>query len=265
MMTFKNIFPFRIGCTSYVIQDEILPNVRMMSDKVDDIELVIFESPGFSNLPDNEEILELKSIAYKNCNTYSVHLPIDQKLAADDLQERSTFLDSVLKITELTRNLPISSYILHLEGLKSPESEEEIQRWTGCVNEFCEGLRYRSDIPFSLFAIENLSYEPGLHESFVLQHGFSNCIDLGHLWLQQSDWKQYIADKITTVGVVHLHGVNNHNRDHLSLTSHANCQEIMELLPILKNYTGVVTIEVFNEMDTFESLHYLKELWQKLF
>ena len=34
---------FRLGTTSYIIPDEILPNVRFLAGKVQDVELVLFE------------------------------------------------------------------------------------------------------------------------------------------------------------------------------------------------------------------------------
>ena len=48
----KNRFPFRLGTTSYIIPGELLPNVNFLADKVDDIELVLFESDEITNLPD---------------------------------------------------------------------------------------------------------------------------------------------------------------------------------------------------------------------
>jgi len=40
----KKRFAFRIGATSYVIQADLLSNVRFLSGKIDDIELVPFKS-----------------------------------------------------------------------------------------------------------------------------------------------------------------------------------------------------------------------------
>ena len=50
-MSLKNFpaLPFRLGTTSYIIPADILPNVRYLADKVDDIELVLFEADDYSN------------------------------------------------------------------------------------------------------------------------------------------------------------------------------------------------------------------------
>lgn len=47
----KGRFCFRLGTTSCILADEILPNVRFLSDKVDDIELVLVESKDLSQIP----------------------------------------------------------------------------------------------------------------------------------------------------------------------------------------------------------------------
>ena len=52
--------PFRVGATSYVIPDHILPNVEYLAPLVDDVELVLFETDEYgSNLPDTSVIERL--------------------------------------------------------------------------------------------------------------------------------------------------------------------------------------------------------------
>ena len=76
----KNRFPFRLGTTSYILHDDILPNVHFLKDKVDHIELLVFESDETSNYPAPSLIQELNKIAEDNDLTYTVHLPINIKL-----------------------------------------------------------------------------------------------------------------------------------------------------------------------------------------
>jgi hypothetical protein len=47
----KGTFPFRLGTSSYIIPDEILPNIQYLKDLVDDVEIVLFESDEYSNIP----------------------------------------------------------------------------------------------------------------------------------------------------------------------------------------------------------------------
>ena len=58
------MIPFRLGATSYIIPDDILPNVRFLADKVQDVELVLFEvDDGPNNLPGPEVIAVLQALA----------------------------------------------------------------------------------------------------------------------------------------------------------------------------------------------------------
>jgi sugar phosphate isomerase/epimerase len=85
-------YPFRLGTTSYIIPDEILPNARYLADKVRDIELILFEvDDGPNNLPSPALIDELLEIAQKHDMTYTIHLPLDLKLG-DDGSERDQSL-----------------------------------------------------------------------------------------------------------------------------------------------------------------------------
>ena len=74
-------YPFRLGTTSYIIPDDILPNALYLAGKVRDIELILFEvDDGPNNLPSPEVIQALSKVAQDNDLTYTVHLPLDLKL-----------------------------------------------------------------------------------------------------------------------------------------------------------------------------------------
>lgn len=262
-MLYKNKFPFRIGSTSYVIPDELLPNVQYMADKVDDIELVLFEAENESNLPDERVVSSLQTIAKEHDITYSVHFPIDRKAGAKSATERQLLLKRMISIITLTKNLPISSYILHLEGLCDEFDTTERNRWHTAVHRFCEQLITKVAIEPSLIAVENLSYQPLLHHDIVTHYGFSHCIDVGHLWLQNINWEFYIKQTLPLTKVIHFHGVNKQMQDHVSLLDHAKQEQFNTLITLLRGYSGVITLEVFSESNTFRSLATLKELWEK--
>ena len=78
--------PFRIGTTSYIIEDDLVANARFLADKVSDMQLVLFDLPdGPSNLPTPQTVAELAQIGRLSGLTYSVHL-IDDLPASDALQ-----------------------------------------------------------------------------------------------------------------------------------------------------------------------------------
>lgn len=262
-MNCKGAFPFRIGCTSYVLPDDILPNVSFMADKIDDIELVLFESREWSNLPDKNTVSSMQLIANKHNVTYSVHFPIDCRAGAPDPVERQKFQNSVTDIIRLTETLPVSGYLLHLEGLDNENDAEMVRKWQKNTDEFCKKLTDGDVADPKLICIENLGYTPELHEQLIEKYRFSHCIDLGHLWLYHHDWVNYLHQVIDKTRIIHLHGVQN-GKDHRSLNSHVQQEQLQELIPLIKNFSGVITIEVFCEEDTFTSLDHFEELWHQL-
>ena len=82
----------RVGTTSYILPDDILPNVRHLAPLVDDVELVLFESEGMSNFPDGSTINELASLASEHDLSYTVHFPLDIYPGSQD--RKSTRLNS---------------------------------------------------------------------------------------------------------------------------------------------------------------------------
>ncbi len=93
-------FPFRFGTTSYIVPDEIIPNVEFLKERVDDIELVLFESDEFSNLPSEDDIRRLANTADEHGLSYSVHLPLDAYLGHSDRSERLRSVEKCRKIIE---------------------------------------------------------------------------------------------------------------------------------------------------------------------
>ncbi len=261
-MNCKNAFPFSLGCTSYVLPDEILPNIAFMADKVDDIELVLFESNEWSNLPDKEAVSSMQQIADKHDITYSVHFPIDCRAGADNEAERKRFFNRVTEIIRLTYKLPISGYLLHLEGLNDENDAEKVDFWRVVTGEFCVRLTETITFDPQLLCIENLDYAPELHRQLIERHSFSHCIDLGHLWISGADWQDHMRQVIEKTRIIHLHGVAE-GKDHRSLAVHAYKEQLQQLISILEKYSGVVTLEVFGENDTFSSLIYFEELWHQ--
>ena len=75
-----------------------------------------------------------------------------------------------------------------------------------------------------------------------------------------SDWLQYCSQVIEKTRIIHLHGVVD-GKDHRSLKKHTQQKKLQQLKSVLQCYTGVVTMEVFNEDDTFSSLSHFEELW----
>ena len=124
-------YPFRLGTTSYIIPDDILPNARYLAGKVHDIELILFEvDDGPNNLPSAEVLKELSTIAHDNDLTYTVHLPLDLKLGEDG-SARDQSLVKAKRVIDCTRELNPWAYVLHLDGkaVRTSTDADLIRRW----------------------------------------------------------------------------------------------------------------------------------------
>lgn len=259
MIKVKDRFPFRAGCTSYVIPDHIIPNVEFMGPYVDDIELVLFESPLCSNLPSEDDIKHLMKLADKYSLTYSIHFPTTHR-AGDDTHE--LFMNDLIRVHQLTDRLSPSAWILHLEGICREQPEQDSQ-WLRRSQAVLAGLdRIVNEMPY--IAIENLSYPWRLHLGLAERHRASLCLDIGHLWINSPEsWVDNVIEMLPRTSVIHLHGLHE-GRDHLSLMK-TDMDDLKLFVSIIKRtgYSGLVTLEVFSQQDTEESLQLLHDIWFK--
>ena len=76
-------FPLRLGATSYIVDAGLLENAAFLSDKVQDMQLVLFDLPdGLSNLPDAATVAALSALAERHSLSYTVHLLDDMQLGS---------------------------------------------------------------------------------------------------------------------------------------------------------------------------------------
>ncbi len=252
-----NPFPFRLGTTSYIIPADILPNIHYLAGKVDDIELVLFEvDDGQNNLPDRAQIAEMRSLANQHALTFTVHLPLDLRLADDESsgpnQGLSRSLEKARRVIDCTRDLDPWAYVLHLDG-RSAESSPAPTRWQ---DQAVRSLELVGEWAGSLerLAVENLEgYPLDFHQAVLDRIAVSRTVDIGHLWLDGHDPIPYLRQALPRTRVMHIHGISG--RDHQSLT-HVPVEKLRAVLAelIRANYTGVLTLEIFSEDDFITSL-----------
>jgi sugar phosphate isomerase/epimerase len=254
-------YPFRLGTTSYIIPTDILPNVRYLVGKVQDVELVLFEvDDGPSNLPTPGQIAELRALVAGQDLSYTVHLPLDLRLA-DDGSPRHVSLEKARRVIECTRDLDPWAYVLHLDGksVRSGATPEALRRWQEqavqsleLVGEWAGGLQK--------LAVENLEgYPLDFYEPILAHSTVSRCVDVGHLWLDGHDPLAYLRQALPRTRVIHIHGIAE--RDHKSL-AHVTPEKLRAVVDelIRANYTGVFTIEIFSEDDFQTSLEALQKV-----
>jgi sugar phosphate isomerase/epimerase len=256
------MYPFRLGTTSYIIPDDILPNARFLADRVQDIQLILFEvDDGPNNLPSPEVVAELAALAEAHAMTFTVHLPLDLKLGAEG-EASDISLTKARRVIDCTRALDPWAYVLHLDGreLRDPQSGEfppeetpEVKAWQArsvraleMVGEWAGGLER--------LAVENLErYPPGFIFPVLDRAPVSRCVDVGHLWLDGHDPVPYLQQALPRTRVIHIHGVAE--RDHQSL-AHVPEERLRAVVRTLMQggYTGVLTLEIFNEEDFHSSV-----------
>lgn len=259
-MSKKHHFPFKLGCTSYVYPADIVPNVRLLAPVFDDIELVLFESSDYSNMPDPLVIAELAELSKQYNITYTVHFPIDRKAGSEDPRERFFFTQQAISVIELTEQLGPFGYILHLEGIRFPYEVSEVGPWKQRVDSVCADLARYADP--KKFCVETLGYDAMLNIPLVNRHSFSHCIDIGHLWIYKQPWQEICTTLLPQTRVIHFHGLHE-GKDHKSLIHHDKEELKLFINTVLRNYSKVVTIELFSQDETFSSVELLKALWEK--
>ena len=253
-MTCKQRFPFRFGTTSYIIPADIIPNVEFLKEKVDDIELVLFESDEFSNLPSAADMQKLADIARESSLTYSVHLPLDVYLGHIDRNERDRSVRKCLRIIELTRNLPKSAYVMHFEAGQGIDingfSSEENTLFVEALRDSIAKLLSSTDEASSTFCVENLNYPFELVWPVVEESALSVTLDVGHLEYYGFPTALYLERYLHKAKVLHMHGTLERKDHHsLALMKPEALNLVMKALAEDNAIERVMTLEIFSQDD----------------
>jgi len=268
--------PFRVGATSYIVPDDLLPNARFLAPYVQDMQLVLFEVPsGPSNLPAAATVQELAVLGQAQDLTYTVHLLHDLRLADDPLTDvrgavggraLSLALRKAQQIIDLTRPLRPWAWVGHLDG-RTVRGDDvplvQMADWQDQARAAVDQVAAWLDRPAQL-AIENLEgYPPDFVTPVVMPTAVSRCVDVGHLWLDGQDPVPPLRTALPRLRVVHLHGI--HARDHASLV-HMPPAHLDPVLGVLLDarFDGVVTLEIFGEDDFWSSLDALAAAVQRI-
>lgn len=265
----KGIFPFRLGTTSYIIPDDILPNLIFLQDQVDDVELVLFESNEFSNLPSANTVKKFTDLGQKTSLTYTVHLPLDIRLGSANETERRASVDKCKRVIDLMTPLNPFAWVLHLHGdhTGTPPSND-MSRWHEQNRQSLGELLNDGPKPRNI-CIETLDYDFDLVADLIEELDLSVCLDIGHLIFHKRDVQSYLDRWIERARVFHIHGIDNAGRDHNSLSYFPpglleNIATRLSRIPIADQ--RVVTMEIFGQDDFKTSIQTVFERliqWQK--
>lgn len=254
-------YPFRFGTTSYIIPADILPNVQYLAGKVQDVELVLFDiEDGLSNLPNREQIAELSSIAAGNDLTYTVHLPLDLRLA-DDGSMCHASLEKARRVIDCTRELNPWAYVLHLDGkyVRNGATPEALFRWQEQAVQSLEIVGIWAGGTEKL-AIENTEgYTLDFYQSVLDKIAVNRTVDVGHLWLDNYDPVAYLQNALPRTRVIHIHGIEGRDHKSLAHVPEVKLRAVLDEL-IRADYRGVFTVEVFSEDDFLTSFAAVKAI-----
>jgi len=259
----KGVFPFRLGTTSYIVPDDILPNVRFLAERVDDVQLILFESADFSILPPPQVIRELAAIGKDNDLSYTVHFPLDVFLGAADEQVRAKSVDTCKRIIELCCPLSPQTYALHFAGDdpgdRGAVPSPDMPGWIDALDRSLGGLITEVDDSRHL-CVETLAYPFSLIEDVILAHDAGVCLDVGHLLRWGHDVCAHLERYAERMHLMHIHGVTN-GRDHRSLADldpDLLGAATATMVPRDGEYR-VMTVEVFNQRDFEASMRVLAD------
>ncbi len=214
-------FPFRVGTTSYVIEDGLVGNLRFLADKVDEMQLVLFEAGGFSNIPTAKEVDELRRIARDTDTALTVHLPVTIELGDPDPAFRRASCELFRRVVEITAPLHPLGWVLHVVG--SPEysrreaiDPDRLARHAERTHENLARLMPLFDSPRDL-CIENIHRHFFIEPPFIEAFETSTCVDVGHLVCHGQEVCEHLDAWLPRCRIMHLHGTNERGEDHASL------------------------------------------------
>lgn len=238
--------PFRLGTTSFIYPDHIIPNVQKIGAFFDEIELLVFESKPKEVIPSRNDVRELAELSRELNLTYNVHLPTDISLSAPDHRLREDAADTLKRVIERFSIAPVTSFTLHLEMDKPMPSQDGIEAWQKNAQQGLELLIPYLEDPAKV-SVETLWYPPELFKDLINEFGLSVCADLGHHIKYGYDITRTFELFGPKISLIHLHGVDTRlepPQGHIGLDKMAP-DDFKKIMDHLKHYTGTVCLEVF--------------------
>lgn len=257
--------PFRLGTTSFIYPDNIIPNIKKIGAFFDEIELLVFESKPKGVIPSKNDVKTIARLARDLDLTYNIHLPTDINLSAPNRQARQDAADTLKQVIERFSSAPVTSFTLHLEMDKHRPSKDGIEAWQEDARQGLELLVPALQDPAKV-GVETLWYPPDLFKNLVNDFGLSVCADLGHHIKYGYDISRTFELFGAKINLIHLHGVDTHlkpPKGHTALSKMAP-DEFKKIMGPLKHYTGTVCLEVFNLANLQGSLAALSKIFHDI-
>ena len=254
----KNVFPFPIGCPSFIYRAGYVDNVTYLAPFVDEIQLLFFESRHAQSLPTPSLVRDLAALSDNHGITFNVHLPSDLFFGHPDPSERRHAVDTIEQIINCCGPLDPTTFTLHLNRNPHDSPKLSLPQWQNMLIENLASV-LDSVVSGRKISVENIDDSLEQAASVIHTLDLSVCMDLGHLMAHDIDIASFYRQWNERISIFHLHGVKN-KQDHLPLDK--LCREKMDqVMDILSQFTGPVILEVYSLNALNASMKCLKEKW----
>lgn len=256
--SYKDVYPFSIGTTSFIYPDHYLPNVKLLGPFLDEVELLLFQSTDMEALLAPSVTEELRLIARETGLSYNIHLPMDISIGDPEARRRKRATEIMIQIIQRAAPLCPTTHTLHLPYTEHSFSADKVRRWRERIYHSLDKI-LASGIRGDSLSIETLNYPLDLVAEVVADMNLTICMDLGHLLLNGVDIEREFRKYIDNIAIIHLHGIED-GRDHLSIDRLPN-QFLVPVLRILNQFNRSLSLEVFCFHDLSTSLALLEQRW----
>ncbi|MDB4965045.1 MAG: putative Xylose isomerase domain protein barrel [Myxococcales bacterium] len=249
----------RLGSTSFIFPDHMVPNVERLAARVDDVELLLFSVD--EDLPGGEDVAALQRLKLENELSYTIHTPLDASLASADEARRAAGVDKVRRAIAWGRPLAPFGYTVHVylgDQEHDPSPPRDLDAWRERARRSLESLVGDGLAPADL-CVECIDYDFELIAPVVRDLGLSVALDVGHLMRDGIALLPVVDRWLSKTRIFQVHGTRPDGRDHKSL-AYAPRAELSSLVQTLRarSWRGVFTVEVFDPADLDESLAILR-------
>jgi len=256
----------RIGTTSFIYPGGWLYNVERLAPDFDDLEILFFEADGPGAFPGTEECRGLAACKQTHALSYSLHTPLQASLASLEPARRAAGVAAVLRAIDRAAALEPEHYVLHVylgDGERSPRPSD-LDAWRERATLSLRELLAHG-IPSRKLCVELLDYDFGLIEPVIEALDLSIALDIGHLVRDSRDELAELQRYLPRTRIIQWHGTDPSGRDHRSLGFYprARARELLRTLAA-HAYTGVLTLEVFDQVELDSSRALLTELLAEL-
>ncbi len=258
--SYKGMFPFNIGTTSFIYPDDYVPNVKMLGPYLENIELLLFESNHTDALPSKNVIEELANLAKDFNLTYNVHLPTDISLSSRDSQQQRNAVETIIRVAERVAPLYPTTLTLHVPYNEASLDEDDVKGWQErALKNLAKILANGTSA--QLISIENLDYPFEILVPIISELDLAICLDCGHLILHGDNIQKFFNTYSAKTAIIHLYGVaKNHFHGPLDQLPE---KLIVPIMRLLAKFNGIVSLEVFSYAHLEASLQFMEKCWSQ--